>query len=80
MANSHKKRNFIMKIKINGIWFEEEVAIRREVARAYRDFLSDLGGWRLSIAGLNFKEIGRDVTTKLEDLFTVEEVLQRYQN
>ena len=74
MANSHKGRNFIKKIKINGIWFEEEVAIRREVARAYRDFLSDPGGWRLSIAGLNFKEIRRDVTTKLEDLFTVEEV------
>ena len=42
MANSHRRRNFIKKIKINGIWFEEETAIRKEVAGAFKDFLSDL--------------------------------------
>ena len=41
---------------------------------AYKDFLLDPGGWCLSIAGLNFKEIGRDVAAKLEDPFIVEEV------
>ena len=44
LANSHRRRNFIKKIKINGIWFEEEATIRREVAGAYKDFLSDPGG------------------------------------
>ena len=38
--------------------------------------LSDPGGWRPSISGLSFKEIGRDVAAKLEDPFTVEEVFR----
>ena len=70
MANSHRRRNLIKKIKINGIWFEEKATIRG----AYQDFLSDLGGWRPSISSLSFKEIGRDVAPKLEDPFIVEEV------
>ena len=74
MANSHKRRNFIKKIKINVIWFEEEAAIRREVVGAYKDFLLDPGGWHSSISGLNFKEIGKDVAAKMEDSFTMEEV------
>ena len=41
MANSHRRRNFVKKIKINEIWFEEEASIRWEVACAYQDFLSD---------------------------------------
>ena len=74
MANSRRRRNFIKKIKINGIWFEEEAAIRREVVGAYKDFLLDLDGRHSSISGLNFKEIGRDVAAKMEDSFTMEEV------
>ena len=74
MANSHRRRTFIKKIKINGIWFEEEATIRREVVGAYKDFLSDPSGWRSSISDLSFKEIGRDMTAKLEDPFTMEEV------
>ena len=80
MANSHRIRNFIKKIKINGRWFEEEVTIRREVAGAYKDFLSDTCGWRLSILGLSFKEIERDVATRLEDPFTMEEVFTALSN
>ena len=72
MTNSHRRRNFIKKIKINRIWFEEKATIRRELA--YKDFLSDPSGWRPSISGPSFKEIGRDVATKLEDPFTMEEV------
>ena len=41
---------------------------------ANKDLLLDLSGWCPSIAGLNFKEIGRDVAAKLEDPFIVEEV------
>ena len=74
MANSHRRRNFIKKIKIYGISFEEELAIRREVAGAYKDFLSNPGGWHPSILGLNFKEIGKDVAAKMEEPFTMEEV------
>ena len=33
MVNSHRRRNFIKKIKIIGIWIEEEATIRREGGR-----------------------------------------------
>ena len=46
------------------------------MARAYKDFLLDLGGWRPSISSLSFKDIGRDVAAKLEDPFTMEEVFK----
>ena len=46
------------------------------MGRAYKDFLLDPGGWRSSISGLSFKEIGRDVAAKLEDPFTMEEVFK----
>ena len=49
------------------------------MARAYKDFLSDIGVWHPNISGLNFKAIGRDVAAKMEDPFTMKEVLQRYQ-
>ena len=79
MANSHRRRNFIKKIKINGIWFEEEATIRREVVGAYMEFLLDPGGWPLSILGLSFKETESDVTAKMEDLSPWKRFLQCYQ-
>ena len=82
MANFHRRINFIKKknIRINGNWFVEEAAVRREVADTFNGLFADLGGWRPSISSLSFKEIGGDVATKLEDPFSIEEVFVALSN
>ena len=58
MANSNRMRNCLAKIKINGLWLTEEQEIQRGVVRAYQNLLSDPGGWRPSLNGLDFDRIG----------------------
>ena len=73
MANSKRKRNCLKKIKINGLWLSEEQEIKRGVVRAYQNLLSDLGGWHLSLNGLEFDRIRVEEAADLE-VFSVEEV------
>ena len=73
MANSHKRRNCIKKVRVNGNWFKDEASIKREVAASFQSTLSAPGGWRPCLSGLNFKELGRDATDSLEVPFTVED-------
>ena len=44
MANSHRRRNSIKKVRVNGNWFEDEASIKREVAASFQRSLSDPGG------------------------------------
>ena len=74
MANSHRRRNCIKKVRVNGNWVEDEDSIKREVAASFQCSLSDPGGWRPCLSGLNFKDLGRDAADSLEVPFTVEEV------
>ena len=46
MANAHKRRNCLAKIKINGSCFLEANEIRWGV-RAFQNLLTNLGDWRL---------------------------------
>ena len=71
MANSHRRRNCI-KVRVNGNWFEDEASIKREVAASFQRSLSDPGGWRPCLSGMNFKELGREAADSLEVPFTVE--------
>ena len=74
MANSHRRRNCIRKVRVNGNWFEDEASIKREVAASFQCSLSDPGGWRPCLFDLNFKELERDAVDSLEVPFTVHEV------
>ena len=74
MANSHRRRNCIRKVRVNGNWFEDEASIKREVAVSFQYSLSDPGGWRPCLFDLNFKELERDAVDSLEVPFTVQEV------
>ena len=37
MANSHRRRNCLSKIKVDGVWLTEEQEIKRGVVRAFKD-------------------------------------------
>ena len=46
MANSHRRRNAINKIKINGSWLTEDNAIQKGIVDKFKGQLSEPGGWR----------------------------------
>ncbi|RVW46228.1 LINE-1 retrotransposable element ORF2 protein [Vitis vinifera] len=76
MANSHRRRNCLSKIKVDGVWLTEEQEIKRGVVRAFKDQLTDPGGWHPSMEGLDFNRIGDEDATRLEEVFSEEEVLK----
>ena len=55
MTNTHKRRNYVDKIKINGVWFSEENEIKEGVVKAFRSLLSNPRDWRPSLSGLQFE-------------------------
>ena len=74
MANSHKRRNCLSKIKINGTWLIEEHEIKGGVVGAFKDLLTDLGDWHPSMEGLDFNRIDVEEAARLEEVFSEEEV------
>ncbi|RVW65755.1 LINE-1 retrotransposable element ORF2 protein [Vitis vinifera] len=74
MANSNRRRNCLKKIKINGTWLSEEHDIQRGVVRAFKDLLSDSGGWRPCCNNIEFDSIGDEEVARLEECFSGDEV------
>ena len=54
MANSHRRRNCLSKIKINGTWLTEEQEIKGGMVGAFKNLLTDPGDWHPSMEGLDF--------------------------
>ena len=74
MANSHRRRNYLSKIKIDGTWLTEEQEIKEGVVGAFKDLLTDPGGWNPSMEGLDFNRIGDEEAARLEEVFSEDEV------
>ena len=74
MVNCHTKSN-LTKIKINGTWIVEEREIQGAVVSAFQHLLSDLGGWSPSLGGLVFDRLEGEEATRLEEPFSVKEVV-----
>ena len=70
MANSHRRRNNIDRIRIGGDWLNGEENIKIGIVNAYKNLLSDLGGWRASPESLVFSRLEDNATTGLEVSFT----------
>ena len=74
MANAHRKRNPLARIKINGSWIIEDADIKNGVVHAFKLLLSDSGNWRPSLDGMQFERLGEQKATRLEEPFSEEEV------
>ena len=74
MANAHRRRNYVDRITINGIWYSEENAIKEGVVRAFQSFLSDLGDWCPTLTWLWYEILEAQDALKLEKSFSEEEV------
>ncbi|RVW88076.1 Transposon TX1 uncharacterized 149 kDa protein [Vitis vinifera] len=74
MANAHRRRNNVNRIKINGAWCIEENEIREGIGNAFKVLLSSSGNWRPSISGLQLGTLDQLDANTLESPFTEEEV------
>ncbi|RVW37936.1 Transposon TX1 uncharacterized 149 kDa protein [Vitis vinifera] len=74
MANAHRRRNNVDRIKINGAWCIEENEIREGIGNAFKVMLSSSGDWRPSISGLQLETLDQLDANTLESPFTEEEV------
>ena len=75
MANSHRRRNSISSIRINGRNLVKEVEVKEGLVRAFQCLLSAPINWQLPFPDLDVNLIGKDHCAKLEEMFTEEEIL-----
>ena len=75
MTNSHRRRNSITSIRINGRRLVKEAEVKEGLVSAFQSLLSAPINWRLPFPDLYFNLIGEDQSAKLEEMFTEEEIL-----
>ena len=74
MANSHRRRNSIKSIRINGRRLVKEPEIKEGLVGAFQSLLSDLNSWCPPFPNLPFNSIGIEQAAKLDEMFTEEEI------
>ena len=74
MANSHRRRNAINKVKINGKWLTEDTAIQKGIVDEFKGQLSEPGGWRPAFPNIPLEELGTEDAGSLEVRFSEEEI------
>ena len=74
MANVHRRRNNVDRIRINGVWHSEENGISEGIVNAFRSLLSYLGDWRPPLSGLQCETLENMDACALEVSFTEEKV------
>ena len=74
MANSHRRGNQVLKMKINGRWMTKEADLRKGIVEAFKTVMSDTGEWSASLDGLTFPKIKEEEAARLELPFKMEEV------
>ncbi|RVW40788.1 Transposon TX1 uncharacterized 149 kDa protein [Vitis vinifera] len=57
MANAHRRKNQMNRVKVNGRWYNEEREIKEVVCRVYQGLLADPGGWKPRIDALMFERL-----------------------
>ena len=74
MANSHRKRNNIDRIRIGDRWLNGTKEVKTGIVNAFKELLSDPGAWRASPEGLKFSRLNDMEALRLEVPFMEEEV------
>ena len=74
MANAHRRRNSMARIRINGVCLIEDREIKEGVVMTFCNLLFETYDQRPSINGLAFESLDGLKIGKLEELFSEEEV------
>uniref|UniRef100_A0A2N9IZP3 Reverse transcriptase domain-containing protein n=1 Tax=Fagus sylvatica TaxID=28930 RepID=A0A2N9IZP3_FAGSY len=76
MVNSHRRCNYMDKVEVDGVVFEEESEIREQVVHFYESLYQESKTWRPTVDGLELDVITANERALLEHRFDKEEVLQ----
>jgi exonuclease III len=76
MANSHRRYNYMDKVVVDGVVYEEESEIREKVVHFYESLYQESETWRPMVDGLEFDGITATESALLERKFGKDEVLQ----
>jgi hypothetical protein len=76
MANSHRRYNYMERVEVAGVVYEEDSAVREKLVHFYESLYQKHEPWRPTVNGLDFDVISSEVRGMLERIFTIEEVLQ----
>ncbi|RVW86677.1 LINE-1 reverse transcriptase-like [Vitis vinifera] len=74
MANAHRRRHTMERVKIRGVWLSEESTIRTGIVDAFHRLLTEDPEWKADIGGVNLNRISQQEADILELPFTEEEV------
>ncbi|KAL6349758.1 hypothetical protein AAG906_001645 [Vitis piasezkii] len=74
MANAHRNNNTLDRVKIDGVWLEEDQEVREGIANAFHQRLSEEVGWKADIEGIQLDRISHQEAESLEIPFSENEV------
>ncbi|WJZ92597.1 hypothetical protein VitviT2T_011582 [Vitis vinifera] len=74
MANAHRRRHTMERVKISGVWLSEESTVRTGIVDAFHRLLTEDSKWKADIGGVNLNRISQQEADTLELPFTEEEV------
>ena len=74
MANSHRRRNCLKSICINGRKLDKEPDIKDGLVDAFQNLLLAPSGWNPPLLDLAFNGIGAEEAARLEESFLEEEI------
>ena len=76
MANAHRRRNQMNRVKVNRRWYNEEREIKEEVCRVYQGLLAGGWWWKPRIDALMFERLEEEDVEGLEEPFMETEVFR----
>ena len=74
MANAHRNNNTVDRVKIDGVWLEEDQEVREGTANAFHQSLSEDVGWKADIEGIQLDRISQQEAESLEIPFSENEI------
>ncbi|RVW48874.1 LINE-1 retrotransposable element ORF2 protein [Vitis vinifera] len=74
MANAHRNNNTLDRVKIDGVWLEENQEVREGIANAFHQRLSEEVGWKADIEGIQLDRISHQEAESLEIPFSENEI------
>ena len=76
LAKFHRNANFIKRIEVDGVIYEDESDVRSQLVLFYQGLFEETELGRPTMDGLDFACIGEEERLTLEKEFTKEEVIQ----
>ena len=74
MVAAHRRSNHMDRIKIGGVWLNEEKDVREGVANAFQHLLTENSDWKADIEGLQLEQLNQQEAENLEQPFSEEEI------